>query len=503
MNMILPKTLLIADDDATIRTVLMHALKDMPFDVKITESAQQLSAWIEQGVGDCVLTDVTMQDGNGIDILQMAVKMRPELPVVVMSAQNTVLTAIQASSHGAFEYLAKPFDLNDLKSTLKNALEKSEKPNLVMAQAQQTKLPIVGSSPAMQQLYRSIARLVTSDETVLIHGESGTGKELVARTLHDFGNRKNKPFIPLNMGAIPKDLIESELFGYEKGAFTGADVARRGKFLQADGGTLFLDEIGDMPLDSQTRLLRVLQEGEVSPIGSTKTYKCDVRIISASHRNLTEMVESKVFRQDLYYRLNVMPLYIPPLRNRLDDIQDLIAYFQNELSESGLAMKTFTHDALQLLKQYTWPGNVRELENFVRRTRIMLPGTQVNANDVYTILGEGNLNQEYMEYNDTPYTETSPISRVGGDIKSDTFYQVASQYAHVFFQSEYPNKQQQYHGRVYNHFITQVEKSLIQMALNYCQGNQIKASELLGINRNTLRKRIQVLDIDVIRKSKV
>lgn len=489
------KTLLIADDDATIRTVLTHALKNMPFDIQVTESAQQLSAWIKQGRGDCVLTDVTMQDGNGIDILQMAVATRPELPVVVMSAQNTVLTAIQASSHGAFEYLSKPFDLNDLKNILQKALENTPE-QTVPADTDTSKLPIIGSSPSMQLLYRNIARLVPSDETVLVHGESGTGKELVARTLHDFGGRKNKPFIPLNMGAIPKDLIESELFGYEKGAFTGADTARKGKFLQADGGTLFLDEIGDMPLDSQTRLLRVLQEGEVSPIGSAKTYTCNVRIISASHRNLMEMVDNGDFRQDLYYRLNVMPLYIPALRDRLDDIDDLIRYFQEQ---SGMLDKVFTADALAILKQYSWPGNVRELENFVRRANIMLPGTQVDAHNVVTILGENAVFETPGVSTDTPVIgESYPPP---AHIDSNNFYKVAEQYAHVFFQSEYDNNTQKYHGAVYNHFIAQVEKSLIQTALNYCGGNQIKTSELLGINRNTLRKRIHGLHIDIIKKA--
>lgn len=486
------KTLLIADDDATIRTVLVHALKDMPIKIQVTESAQQLSTWIKQGLGDCVLTDVTMQDGNGIDILQMAVATRPDLPVVVMSAQNTVLTAIQASSHGAFEYLSKPFDLNDLKNTLQKALEKvPEKSFVVDTEAKQVKLPIIGSSPSMQVLYRNIARLVPSDETVLIHGESGTGKELVARTLHNFGGRKNKPFVPLNMGAIPKDLIESELFGYEKGAFTGADTARKGKFLQADGGTLFLDEIGDMPLDSQTRLLRVLQEGEVSPIGSTSTYTCNVRIISASHRNLMEMVDSGEFRQDLYYRLNVMPLYIPALRNRLDDIGDLLQHFQQQ---SGLHDKVFTADAIQALKRYSWPGNVRELENFVRRANIMLAGTQVDADNVAAILQQTAGFEASVEH-----SYIAPATHQ--DIQFHNFYQVAEHYAHAFFQSEYSNNTQQYHGNVYTHFMAQVEKSLIQTALNYCGGNQIKASEVLGINRNTLRKRIQDLDIDVMKKS--
>lgn len=485
MTNISQKTLLIADDDTAICTVLSHTFRDMPIQVKITQSAEELCTWITQGLGDCVLSDVTMQDGNGLEILSMAGQKRPDLPVIIMSAQNTVLTAIKASSQGAFEYVPKPFDLEHLKTIVERALQQK---NTVLNTEQTCDLPIIGSSPSMQILYRSIARLVPLDETALIHGESGVGKELVARTLHDFGGRKNKPFVPLNMGAIPKDLIEAELFGYEKGAFTGADTARQGKFLQADGGTLFLDEIGDMPLESQTRLLRVLQEGEVTPIGSTRTYKCNVRIISASHRDLGDMVKNGTFRTDLYYRLNVVPLYIPALRERTDDIQDLIAHFQNTLKSDGLEPTVFTKSAMAKLKSYAWPGNVRELENFVRRTSIMLSGVRVDADDVDGILGNGACSM--------------PSDCVGEKpLHSSAVESVVFPYIQHFFENEYGDETA-FKGRVHNLFVSQVERGVIQHALYYCKGNQIKASEILGINRNTLRKRIQELHIDIIKNTK-
>jgi len=465
------KSILIADDDKSICTVLKNALDDFDADVTITNSAKELQEWIKQGLGDCVLSDVIMEDGNGIDILKEIKIIRPDLPVVIMSANNTVLTAIDAGTHGAFEYLPKPFDLNELKSILSNALsiEKNNKKEVELG------LPIVGKSKQMQAVYRSIAKLLNNNETVIINGESGTGKELVAKTLHDFGNRKDKPFVAINMGAIPKELIESELFGYEKGAFTGADNDKKGKFLQSDGGTLFLDEIGDMPLDSQIRLLRVLQENEVSPIGSSKVYKCNVRIVSATHKNLEKMVENGEFRQDLYYRLNVMKIDLPPLRDRLDDINELVDYFLAKISTN----KIFDSSAYEQLKKYKWNGNLRELENCVRRICLLSSASIIDDNEIIAYLDKDNYKTvSKTEFNDIDF--------------------LLKHYINVYFSDEISDN-----NDIYDIFLRKLENPLIQESLKYCNGNQIKTAEMLGINRNTLRKKINDLGINIIKKQKI
>ncbi len=462
------KNILIADDDRAICTVLEHALEDFDANIKITNSAKELQEWIKQGLGDCVLSDVIMEDGNGIDILKEIKLTRPDLPVVIMSANNTVLTAIDAGTYGAFEYLPKPFDLNELKTILYNALsmEKNNKKQVEL------NLPIVGKSKKMQSVYRSIAKLLNNNETVIINGESGTGKELVAKTLHDFGERKDKPFIAINMGAIPQELIESELFGYEKGAFTGADSDKKGKFLQAEGGTLFLDEIGDMPLDAQIRLLRVLQENEVSPIGSSKVYKCNVRIISATHKNLEKMIENGEFRQDLYYRLNVMKIDLPPLRERLDDINDLVEHFLTKINTN----KVFDDTAYEQLKKYKWNGNLRELENLVRRICLISSASIIDDNEIINYLNKDDKAKSKNNFNNID--------------------DLLKYYINVYFSGEMPD------NNVYNTFLRKLETPLIQESLKYCNGNQIKTAEMLGINRNTLRKKINELEINIIKKQK-
>lgn len=462
------KNILIADDDRAICTVLEHALEDFDANIKITNSAKELQEWIKQGLGDCVLSDVIMEDGNGIDILKEIKLIRPNLPVVIMSANNTVLTAIDAGTYGAFEYLPKPFDLNELKTILYNALsmEKNNKKQVEL------NLPIVGKSKQMQSVYRSIAKLLNNNETVIINGESGTGKELVAKTLHDFGKRKDKPFVAINMGAIPQELIESELFGYEKGAFTGADNDKKGKFLQAEGGTLFLDEIGDMPLDAQIRLLRVLQENEVSPIGSSKVYKCNVRIISATHKNLEKMIENGEFRQDLYYRLNVMKIDLPPLRERFDDINDLVDHFLTKINTN----KVFDDTAYEQLKKYKWNGNLRELENLIRRICLISSASIIDDNEIINYLNK-----------DDKATSKNNFNNIDDLLKY---------YINVYFSGEMSDND------VYNIFLRKLETPLIQESLKYCNGNQIKTAEMLGINRNTLRKKINDLEINIIKKQK-
>lgn len=312
-------TILVADDDKAIRTVLNQALGRLGYEVRTTGHASQLWKWVADGDGDLVITDVVMPDENGLDLVPRIRKVRPELRVIVMSAQNTLLTAIKATERGAFEYLPKPFDLKELVSVVERALTAPKAPmsldGLGDDDAPDEKLPLIGRSPAMQEIYRVLARLMGTDLTVMITGESGTGKELVARALHDYGKRRNGPFVALNMAAIPRELIESELFGHEKGAFTGATARYAGRFEQSQGGTLFLDEIGDMPIEAQTRLLRVLQEGEYTTVGGRTRIRADVRIVAATHRDLRQLVRQGLFREDLFYRLNVVPIRLPPCAN--------------------------------------------------------------------------------------------------------------------------------------------------------------------------------------------
>ncbi|MGY4409188.1 nitrogen regulation protein NR(I) [Bradyrhizobium sp. LB7.1] len=321
-------SILVADDDTAIRTVLNQALSRAGYEVRLTGNAATLWRWVSQGEGDLVITDVVMPDENAFDLLPRIKKMRPNLPVIVMSAQNTFMTAIRASERGAYEYLPKPFDLKELIAIVGRALaEPKERVSTPNEDAEMEAIPLVGRSPAMQEIYRVLARLMQTDLTVMITGESGTGKELVARALHDYGKRRNGPFVAVNMAAIPRDLIESELFGHERGAFTGANTRASGRFEQAEGGTLFLDEIGDMPMEAQTRLLRVLQQGEYTTVGGRTPIKTDVRIVAASNKDLRVLIQQGLFREDLFFRLNVVPLRLPPLRERIEDLPDLIRHF--------------------------------------------------------------------------------------------------------------------------------------------------------------------------------
>src|SRR5712675_1926767 len=357
-------TILVADDDRAIRTVLNQALARLGHDVRMTGNAATLWRWVAGGEGDLVITDVVMPDENGLDLIPRIKKLRPELRIIVMSAQNTLMTAVKATERGAFEYLPKPFDLRELVSVVERALTAPRDALASSAEDDsEDQLPLIGRSPAMQEIYRVLARLMGTDLTVTIMGESGTGKELVARALHNYGKRRNGPFVAINMAAIPRELIESELFGHERGAFTGATNRNQGRFEQANGGTLFLDEIGDMPPEAQTRLLRVLQEGEFTTVGGRQSIRANVRIIAATHRDLRAAIRQGQFREDLFYRLNVVPIRLPPLRERVEDIALLARHFLERAREDGLPAKSLDQGAVDRLKQYAWPGNVRELEN--------------------------------------------------------------------------------------------------------------------------------------------
>ena len=375
-------TILVADDDAAIRTVLNQALSRAGYDVRITSNAATLWRWVSSGEGDLVLTDVVMPDENAFDLLPRIKKSRPELPVIVMSAQNTFMTAVRASEKGAYDYLPKPFDLTELIAIVGRALSEPKRKPAPLGDDMQDGMPLVGRSAAMQEIYRVLARLMQTDLTLMITGESGTGKELVARALHDYGKRRNGPFVAINMAAIPRDLIESELFGHEKGAFTGAQTRSSGRFEQAEGGTLFLDEIGDMPMDAQTRLLRVLQQGEYTTVGGRTPIRTDVRIVAATNKDLKQSIHQGLFREDLYYRLNVVPLRLPPLRERAEDIGDLVRHFVNEGEVEGLGGKRFEQAAIDAMKAYPWPGNVRELENVLQRALVLAEDGVIAASDI-------------------------------------------------------------------------------------------------------------------------
>ncbi len=474
-------TILVADDDRSIRTVLAQALTRAGCRVRATGTASTLWRWIEEGEGDVVVTDVMMPDGDALDLLPAIRKRRPGLPVIVMSAQNTVMTAIRAAEVGAYEYLPKPFDLKEVLAQVSKALNQKSRPPAPQEDEPVggDNLPLIGRSPAMQEVYRILARLMNTDLGVMITGESGTGKELVARALHNFGLRKKGPFVAINMAAIPRDLIESELFGHEKGAFTGADRAMQGKFEQAKGGTLFLDEVGDMPLDAQTRLLRVLQEGEYTRVGGREIQTADVRIVAATHQDLRGLINEGRFREDLFYRLNVVPIRLPPLRERLDDVPDLARSFLRKAEAEGLPRKAIAKEALDVLKKQDWTGNVRELENLMRRLCVLCPDDLISAAVVT------------QEISARPSSANGPQpaqpQRLAQAIEAHL-----RRYFDLHGDSLPPDG-------LYDRILKEMELPLIALSLSATRGNQVRTAELLGINRNTLRKKIKDLDIRVTR----
>tara|TARA_X000000950_G_scaffold72193_1_gene89621 strand:+ start:2854 stop:4299 length:1446 start_codon:yes stop_codon:yes gene_type:complete len=474
-------TVLIADDDKAIRTVLSQALARAGFDVKVTGTASSLWKWVSNGEGDVIVTDVMMPDQNAFDLIPRIKKFRPDVPIIVISAKNTLTTAITAAERGAFEYLPKPFDLGALTGLVARAMELPRSQNeAVDSEAEEDQnLPLVGRSPAMQEIYRAVARLTQNDLSVLVTGDSGTGKELIARALHDYGRRKHGQFVALNMAAIPRELIESELFGHEKGAFTGASQRMAGRFAQAEGGTLFLDEIGDMPMETQTRLLRVLQEGEFTTVGGRQPIKTDVRIIAATHQDLRQLIQQGMFREDLYFRLNVVPVRVPPLRERLEDIDDLVRHFVTLGQREGLPQKGFEADGLMVMREYDWPGNVRELENLVRRISALYTEDVITADIVR------------MELNEVPDTVAVPTVRQSENLGDSLVFHL-SNYFSSHGQGLPPNG-------LYDRVLREVERPLIELSLEATRGNQIRTAELLGINRNTLRKKIRELGIDVLR----
>ena len=479
------ETVLVIDDDAAVRTVLTRALMQAGYDVRTGANAAAMWEMAAAGEGDVLITDVVLPDAEAFEVLPRIRKRRPELPVIIMSARNTVMTAIRAAERGAFEYVPKPFDLAEMLDVVRRAIEQRQRGLSEQAggrAAEEEQLPLIGRSRAMQEIYRIIARLTQTDLSVMILGESGTGKELVARVLHEYGKRRHGPFIAINMAAIPRELIESELFGHEKGAFTGAVARHAGCFERARGGTLFLDEIGDMPMEAQTRLLRVLQEGEFTTVGGTRPIKADVRIIAATHRDLKQLIATGQFREDLFYRLNVATVRLPPLRERLEDIPDLVAHFVERAANEGLPRKHFTPAAIDRLKQHRWPGNVRELENIVRR--------------ILAIHAEEEIGPEIVAAELEEFAPAQPEALAGeeGDLSQLSAFVERWLQAHFSrFGDDLPPP------GLYQRVLREVERPLIAAALAATGGNQVKAAQLLGINRNTLRAHMRALNIDMMK----
>ncbi|MFN3890384.1 MAG: nitrogen regulation protein NR(I) [Beijerinckiaceae bacterium] len=487
--------ILVADDDAAIRTVLNQALSRAGYEVRITGNAATLWRWVQAGEGDLVITDVVMPDENAFELLPRIKKLRPDLPIIVMSAQNTFMTAIKASERGAYDYLPKPFDLKDLVSIVGRALSQPKaKPAREPAVEEIEGMPLVGRSPAMQEIYRTLARLMQTDLTVMITGESGTGKELVARALHDYGKRKSGPFVAINMAAIPRDLIESELFGHEKGAFTGAASRSVGRFEQAEGGTLFLDEIGDMPMEAQTRLLRVLQQGEYTTVGGRAPIRTNVRIVAATNKDLRILIQQGLFREDLFFRLNVVPLRLPPLRERTEDIPDLVRHFFKLAAAQGLPLKHVDVAALERMKRHRWPGNIRELENLVRRLAALYPQETITEQLVETELGFDSA--PLADFRPPPIVAGAGAVTLPAEPDGATLSISVEHHLAALFKA---HGEQLPPAGLYHRVLREVEGPLISAALAATRGNQIKAAELLGLNRNTLRKKVRELDIRLMR----
>jgi len=463
-------TLLLVEDDSAIATVITAALEDEGFEISRCSSIRERDAMMDGAAFDVMVTDVILEDGDGLASLSAVREVAPQMPVIVLSAQNTLDTAVRASDGEAFEYFPKPFDLDELVRAVMQAAGDREETAELTPKADGDGMPMVGRSPAMQGVYRMITRVLRNDLTVLVTGESGTGKELVAEAIHQLGSRRTGPFVAVNTAAIPHDLVESELFGHEKGAFTGAVAQAIGKFEQANGGTLFLDEIGDMPAEAQTRLLRALQSGRIRRVGGRQEIAVDVRIIAATNRDLVPMIEGGAFREDLFYRLNVVPIELPPLRERREDIEVLSQHFLAQAAEDGLPRRFLTEEAIEALTARNWRGNVRELRNVIYRLALMAREDAVDAGSLIDILGA-----------EKPFA-SDPHEGAVGSIGAAL---------DVWLMQEEPAS-----GTIYASALAAFEKPLIEHALGQTNGNQLRAAKLLGINRNTLRKRITELKIE-------
>lgn len=455
----------ILDDDRSIRWVLEKSLEKRGLDTVAFDNGDDLLHRLTQEQPDAIISDIRMPGINGLDLLTTIQEQFPQLPVIIMTAHSDLDSAVSSYSRGAFEYLPKPFDIEEAVAMTQRALDHARKEKVSLPDAALEKTQeIIGEAPAMQEVFRAIGRLSHSNISVLINGESGTGKELVAHALHRHSPRKDKPFIPLNVAAIPKDLIESELFGHEKGAFTGATQMRIGRFEQADGGTLFLDEIGDMPPDTQTRLLRVLSDGEFYRVGGHTPKKVDVRIIAATHQDLEKLVERHLFREDLFHRLNVIRIHIPRLRDRREDIPRLARHFLRKAAEElNVEPKVLRPETEKYLTGLSWPGNVRQLENFCRWITVMASSREVHMNDLPPEFAE----QELQRSDSGSWTQAL-------EIWADQELSLGSR-------------------AILDQAVPLFERTMIEVALKHTAGRRRDAAVLLGWGRNTLTRKIKEL----------
>ncbi|MEC8314129.1 MAG: nitrogen regulation protein NR(I) [Pseudomonadota bacterium] len=456
------KNIWIVDDDESIRWVLEKGLAESGMDVQTFDSSNKVIKRLETENPQLILTDIRMPGPSGIELLDKVKELRPDIPVIIMTAHSDLDSAVESYEHGAWEYLPKPFDIEEAISMVQRATAADEDKK---EETSETQAEVIGEAPAMQEVFRAIGKLSNSNSTVLLNGESGTGKELVARALFQHSPRRDKPFIALNMADIPKELLEAELFGHEKGAFTGADDKRIGRFEQADGGTLFLDEIGDMQLETQTRLLRVLSNGEFYRVGGREPIKVDVRIITATHQNIEELVKAGNFREDLFHRLNVIKLSLPKLSDRKEDIPTLVKhFFQKSSDELKEEKKYLSAEVEEYFMTLSWPGNVRQLENTCRWLTVMSPTREVKLEDL-----PDDLKVESVE-NLNDWTKV--------------------------LQSWSENYLSKGKNNLLEEAIPEFERTIIKVALNKTMGRKKEAAELLGWGRNTLTRKIKELGLE-------
>ena len=463
------KNIWILDDDKSIRWVFEKALEKANLPFKTFSNSNEAINQFNHEKPSVIVSDIRMPGESGIVFLSKVKDKFPEIPIIIMTAYSDLDTAVSAFQKGAFEYIAKPFDIDKTLEVIKQALSESASSQSESNENSENIPDIIGKSPAMQDVFRAIGKLSQSNATVLINGESGSGKELVAQAIHKNSQRNEHAFIAINTAAIPKDLLEAELFGYEKGSFTGANQQRKGRFEQANGGTLFLDEIGDMPLELQTRLLRVLSEGKFYRIGGQESVSVDVRVITATHQNLEELVKENKFREDLYHRLNVIKIIVPPLRDRRDDIEALANFF---LSKSAKSLKTDSKILSSEVKVYfsslDWKGNVRQLENVCHWLTVMTAGNTINIAD---------LPNDLKESDDDAVSFQNQVNWING------------------LEADINTKILQGNDQIYDAFIQLTEKSLIESALGYTKNKKIEAAKILGIGRNTITRKIKELNI--------